>query len=68
MHFVQIQTLYKKVRKNEKKKQKFSLSFKYLDKNKWENEINMSKTTQLSRLATISYDLLFSWKSLTRRH
>lgn len=30
MHFVQIQTLYKKVRKNEKKN--FSLSFKYLDK------------------------------------
>ena len=66
MHFVQIQTLYKKVRKNKKKT--FSLSFKYLDKNKWENEINMSKTTQLSRLTTISYDLFFSWKSLTRRH
>lgn len=32
MHFVQIQTLYKKVRKNEKKKKNFSLSFKYLDK------------------------------------
>ena len=66
MHFAQIQTLYKKVRKSKRKT--FSLSFKYLDKNKWENEINMSNTTQLSRLATISYDLLFSWKSLTRRH